>query len=69
VTSLPTAKVAADIAAVLARGAREATTKEVAAELWSMAKQFQAEAAKLDGGKLADIGEPPRSGSKIHTDC
>jgi hypothetical protein len=58
-STMATAKIVADIATVFARGARDATTKEIAAKLWSMAKQYQAGAAKLDGGKLLDIGDPP----------
>jgi hypothetical protein len=32
----------------------------VAQELWKIAQEYQAEAAKLNGGTLPDIGDPPR---------
>jgi hypothetical protein len=32
----------------------------VARELWKMAQEYQAESAKLDDGRLPDLGNPPR---------
>jgi hypothetical protein len=49
----------AALARLCANNARLAQTKEVAAELWKMARQYQVKAAKLDGGKAPDIGNPP----------
>ena len=37
--------------------ARLSTSKQVARELWKMAQEYQAEAAKL--GKVPDLGNPP----------
>ena len=37
--------------------AYSATTKEVAAELWRMAKEYQVKASEL--GNPPDIGDPP----------
>lgn len=48
------------LARMCAKNAHSAGTKEVAALLWNMAKEYQEKAAKLDGGKRVDIGEPPR---------
>jgi hypothetical protein len=53
-----TYKEAAKLAAICARNACSASTKAVAAELWRMAKEHQAEAARM-GGKMPDIGDPP----------
>jgi hypothetical protein len=46
------------LAMMSARNARLASTKQVAQELWKMAQEYQAEAAKL--GDAPDIGEPPQ---------
>ena len=46
-----------ELARQCALQSRIATNKEVAIELWKMAKEYQAEAAKLNGGKLPDIGD------------
>jgi hypothetical protein len=35
-------------------------TKQAARELWKIAQEYQAEAAKLDNGRMPDIGEPPQ---------
>ncbi len=51
---------AAELARICALNARAANSEQVATELWRMAKEYQAEAAKLDSGNVADIGEPPR---------
>lgn len=50
---------AAELAIICARQAHLTIDRRVAEELWRMAKEYQAEAAKLDSGKLPDIGEPP----------
>ena len=47
------------MAALCARNSRIATSKEVAAELWRMAIEYQERAAKLDGGKQPEIGQRP----------
>jgi hypothetical protein len=50
---------AAELAQLCARNARLASTKAVALELWRMAQEYQAEAAKLRNGKMPDIGDVP----------
>jgi hypothetical protein len=42
---------------VRSENARLSTSKQVARELWKMAQEYQAEAAKL--GKVPDLGNPP----------
>ena len=54
-------KQAAELALMCAYNARSSTDREVTAELWRMAKEYQAEAAKLDGTEHVNLGEPPRS--------
>jgi hypothetical protein len=54
-----TYKEAVGLAKRCAFNARLALTKEAAAELWKMAKEYQEEAAKLDSGRKPDIGELP----------
>jgi hypothetical protein len=49
---------ALELAMMSARNARISTDKRVAQELWKMAQEYHAEAAKL--GEQPDIGEPPR---------
>jgi hypothetical protein len=49
---------ALELALMSARNARSASTKKVAGELWKMAKEYQAEAAKL--GRMPDLGNPPQ---------
>jgi hypothetical protein len=44
-----------------ARNARSASTKQVARELWKMAQEYQADAAKLGNGRAPDLGSPPDS--------
>ena len=46
-----------ELATMCARNARLSTSKQVARELWKMAQEYQAEAAKL--GKVPDLGNPP----------
>ena len=53
------AKVASDMARMLAGHARAATDSDVAADLWRMAKAYQATAAKFGDGCMPDIGSPP----------
>jgi len=48
-----------ELAIMSARNARLAANKRVARELWKMAQEYQAEAAKF--GKMPDIGDPPQS--------
>jgi hypothetical protein len=49
---------ALELAIMSARNARLSTSKQVAQELWKMAQEYQAEAAKL--GRMPEIGDPPR---------
>jgi hypothetical protein len=49
-----------ELAMMCARHSRLASTKQVAHELWKMAREYQAEAAKLDNGKMPDLGNPPQ---------
>ena len=48
-----------ELARQCALNARVAVTKQAAAELWKMAKEYQEDAAKLDSGRKPDIGELP----------
>lgn len=52
---------AAELARICAMNARAANSEQVATELWRMAREYQAEAAKLASGNLPEIGEPPRA--------
>ena len=56
---MPTYKEAVKLAKEYALSARLAFTKQGAAEAWAMAKKYQDEAAKLDGGRKPDIGPLP----------
>ena len=49
-----------ELAVMSARCARGASNKQTARELWKIAQEYQAEAAKLNGGTLPDIGDPPQ---------
>ena len=49
---------ASELATMSARNARISTSKQVARELWKMAQEYQAEAAKL--GEIPDLGDPPQ---------
>jgi hypothetical protein len=50
-----------ELANICARKARlQLTSKQVAAELWKLATEYQTRAACLSGGKLPDIGPPPK---------
>jgi len=49
---------ALELALMSARNAHSASTQKAAQELWKMAQEYQAEAAKL--GKMPDIGNPPQ---------
>jgi hypothetical protein len=49
-----------ELALISARNARLTSNKQVARELWKIAEEYQAEAAKLGDGKLPDLGNPPR---------
>jgi hypothetical protein len=51
---------ALELAEMSARSARCASSKRVAQELWKIAQEYQVEAAKLNGGTLPDIGDPPQ---------
>ena len=48
-----------EIAKVLAIQSHVAASKEVARELWRLAKDYQVKAAARAGGRLPDIGDPP----------
>jgi hypothetical protein len=48
-----------DLATSSAQIARLTTSPEVACQLWRTAMEYQEEAAKLNGGKLPEIGHPP----------
>jgi hypothetical protein len=48
------------LAIMSARNARLSANKQVAQELWKIAQEYQAEAAKLGDGTLPDIGDPPQ---------
>jgi hypothetical protein len=42
-----------------AKNAHLASSPAVARELWKMAQEYQRQAAALDSGNFADIGDPP----------
>jgi hypothetical protein len=46
-----------ELAMMTARNSHLAGHKRVARELWKMAQEYQAEAAKL--GRMPDLGNPP----------
>ena len=48
-----------EIAKVLAIQSHVTASKEVARELWRLAKDYQVKAAAQAGGSLPDIGDPP----------
>lgn len=48
------------MARLCANNAHLAQSKELAAQLWRVACDYQERAAKLDSGNLPDIGTPPR---------
>jgi hypothetical protein len=50
-----------ELATMCARNARLAANKRVARELWKMAQEYQAEAAKFENGRMPDLGLPPRA--------
>jgi hypothetical protein len=52
---------AAELAIVFAGNARGSARRPVAAELWRMAKEYQAEAVILDRNQPVEIGNPPSS--------
>jgi len=49
-----------ELAMVCARNARFSGNKDVAREFWKMAQEYQAESAKLDDGRLLDLGTAPQ---------
>jgi hypothetical protein len=48
-----------DLATSCADGARFSTSPAVAYQFWQMAIDYQESAAKLNDGKMPDIGDPP----------
>src|SRR5262249_26109911 len=60
VSGMRTYSDAFELALMSARCARCASTKRTARELWKIAQEYQAEAAKLGDGTPPDIGEPPQ---------
>jgi hypothetical protein len=53
-----------DLARLCVRNARITTNREVADELWRMAKEYQAKAATL--GDVPDIGDEPPLGNAAY---
>jgi hypothetical protein len=47
-----------ELTRLCANQARATSAKDVAATLWRMAQEYQQKAARLDSGKLPDIGKP-----------
>jgi hypothetical protein len=47
-----------ELAQICARNAQIATSKEVALELWKMAREYRQKAADLDRGRHPHIGAP-----------
>jgi hypothetical protein len=58
---------ATELARICAMNARAANSEQVATELWRMAREYQAEAAKLDRGNVPDIGKPPLAGYPLRS--
>jgi hypothetical protein len=56
---MPTHAELVELAKMCAFNARAANEERVALELWRMAREYQERAAKLDSGKLPDIGARP----------
>jgi hypothetical protein len=50
---------ALELAIMCARNARLTSNRQVARELWKMAQEYQAEVAKLDNGRMPDLGDTP----------
>ena len=50
---------ALELATICAQNARISSDKNVARELWKMAREYQGEVAKLDNGTLPELGNPP----------
>ena len=48
-----------DLAISCADTSRLTTSPEVASQLWRMAMDYQEKAAKLNDGKLPNVGDPP----------
>ena len=48
-----------ELALICAHQAHATANDRVAAELWRPAKEYQAQAAEVDKGKLINIGEQP----------
>lgn len=48
-----------ELARICARNAHLASSKEVRRALWNMALEYRQKAAKMDSGRLPDIGKPP----------
>jgi hypothetical protein len=48
-----------DLATSYADAARLTTSPELACQLWRTAMEYQGNAAKLNDGKLPNIGDPP----------
>ena len=48
------------LALMSARNARFTSNKQTARELWKIAQEYQAEAAKFDNGRMPDLGDPPQ---------
>ena len=48
-----------ELALMSARNTRYTSNKQTACELWKIAQEYRAEAAKLGDGKLPDVGTPP----------
>ena len=48
-----------DMAELCARNARAANSQGAARTLWKMATEYAQRAAKLDNGRMPNIGDPP----------
>jgi hypothetical protein len=54
-----TYKELAELAVICADEARASTSRDVAEELWRMARGYQRRASVLEVGRSPDIGHPP----------
>jgi hypothetical protein len=57
-----TYKELAELAVICADEARASTSRDVAEELWRMARGYQRRASVLEEGHSPDIGDPPAPG-------
>jgi hypothetical protein len=55
----------ADLARICAKNAQTATSKEVASELWKMAREYRQKATELGHDRHPDVGAPPSGWAEV----